>query len=149
MINRDHELSLVKQCRALAIVRSGIYYEPKPVSDDDLLLMRLIDEMHLAKPYLGIRRIKDALHDLGHTVNRKRVQRLMRQMGIQAIYPKPNLSKANRQHKVYPYLLRHLDIDRPNQVWASDVTYSVPGVQGKQGCLNEPRVYLKSIDIAA
>ena len=129
MIDRDHELSLVKQCRLLAISRSGIYYEPKPVSDDDLRLMRLIDEIHLAKPYLGIRRIKDALQDLGHTVNRKRVQRLMRKIGIYAIYPKPNLSKANKQHKIYPYLLRHLDIQRPNQVWASDVTY-IPMAKG-------------------
>ena len=149
MIDRDHELSLVKQCRVLAISRSGIYYEPKPVSDDDLRLMPLIDEIHLAKPYLGIRRIKDALQDLGHTVNRKRIGRLMRKIGICAIYPKPNLSKANKQHKIYPYLLRHLDVQRPNQVWASDVTYSVPGVQGKHGSLNEPRVYLKYMDIAA
>ena len=129
MINRDHELPLVKQCRVLEIARSGIYYEPKPASDDDLHLMRLIDEIHLAKPYLGIRRIKDALQDLGHTVNRKRIQRLMRKMGICAIYPKPNLSKANKQHKIYPYLLRHLDIQRPNQVWASDVTY-IPMAKG-------------------
>ena len=129
MINRDHELSLVRQCRVLDIARSGIYYEPKPMSDDNLHLMRLIDEIHLTKPYLGIRRIKDVLADLGYTVNRKRIQRLMRQMGIQAIYPKPNLSKANKAHKVYPYLLRNFDVDRPNQVWASDVTY-IPMARG-------------------
>lgn len=129
MINRDHELSLVKQCRVLDIARSGIYYEPKPVSESDLELMRLMDEIHLAKPYLGIRRIKDALDEMGHTVNRKRIQRLMRKMGIYAIYPKPNLSKANQQHKIYPYLLRHLDINRPNQVWASDLTY-IPMARG-------------------
>jgi len=129
MINRNSDLSLVKQCRTLNIARSGIYYEPRPISDDDLVLMRLIDEIHLKKPFLGIRRIKDALHDLGHTINRKRVQRLMRRMGIQAIYPKPNLSKANKQHKVYPYLLRKLTVDRPNQVWATDITY-IPMAKG-------------------
>ena len=90
--------------------------------------MRLIDEIHLEKPFLGIRRIKDVMHNLGHTVNRKRVQRLMRRMGIQAIYPKPNLSKANKQHKVSPYLLKNLEVDRPNQVWATDVTYSAPNL---------------------
>ena len=129
MINRNTELSLVKQSQTLSLARSGIYYEPKPVSEDELLLMRLIDEIHLDQPFLGIRRIKDALLDLGYTVNCKRVQRLMRKMGIQAIYPKPNLSKANKQHKVYPYLLRNLDINRPNQVWASDVTY-IPMAKG-------------------
>ena len=91
------------------------------------MLMRLIDEIHLDKPFLGIRRIKDALHDLGHTVNRKRIQRLMRKIGIQAIYPKPNLSKANKQHKIAPYLLRTRNINRPNQVWCSDVTYYPDG----------------------
>jgi len=123
MINRKHSLSLVKQCKTLALARSGIYYQTKPESDANLKLMRLIDEIHLKRPFLGIRRIKDALHDRGHTVNRKRVQRLMRKMGIQAIYPKPNLSKRNTQHKVYPYLLRGLEINRPNQVWATDITY--------------------------
>lgn len=129
MINRNSDLSVVKQCRTLDIARSSIYYEPKPVSKSDLRLMRLIDEIHLDKPFLGIRRIRDALHDLGHTVNRKRVQRLMGKMGIQAIYPKPSLSKANKQHKIYPYLLRELDINRPNQVWCSDVTY-IPMAKG-------------------
>ena len=123
MINRNNSLSLVKQCQTLDIARSGVYYKPKPVSEIDLILMRLIDEIHLDKPFLGIRRIRDALHDLGHKVNRKRIHRLMRKMGIQAIYPKPNLSKANKQHKVYPYRLRNLNINRPNQVWCSDVTY--------------------------
>lgn len=123
MINRNSDLPLVKQCHALDIARSGIYYKPKPVNEIDLTLMRLIDEIHLDKPFLGIRRIRDALHDLGYKVNRKRVHRLMRKMGIQAIYPKPNLSKTNKQHKIYPYLLRNLNISRPNQVWCSDVTY--------------------------
>lgn len=123
MINRNHSLSLVKQCDTLALARSGLYYQPRPDSDADLKLMRLIDEIHLNRPFLGVRRITDALHALGHRVNRKRIQRLMRKMGIQAIYPRPNLSKRNTQHKVYPYLLRGLKIKRPNQVWATDITY--------------------------
>ena len=121
MINRHFSLSLVKQCKTLDIARSGVYYTPKPDSDTDLKLMRLIDEIHLNRPFLGSRRIADALQ--GHSVNRKHVQRLMRKMSIQALYPKPSLSKVNKQHKIYPYLLRNLKIDRPNQVWASDVTY--------------------------
>lgn len=123
MINRNHSLSLVKQCNTLALARSGLYYHPKPDSDTDLKLMRLIDEIHLKRPFLGSRRITDALHILKYRVNHKRVQRLMRKMGIQAIYPKPNLSKRNTQHKVYPYLLRGLETNRPNQVWATDITY--------------------------
>lgn len=123
MINQHDKLSLVKQCQTLGVARSGIYYKPKPASKIDLMLMRLIDEIHLDKPFLGIRRIRDSLHDLGHKINRKRVHRLMRKIGIQAIYPKPNLSKANKQNKIYPYLLRNRSINRPNQVWCSDVTY--------------------------
>jgi putative transposase len=123
MINRKHELSLVKQCQTLDIARSGIYYKPKPVNNLDLKLMRLMDEIHLRRPFLGIRRIADELNDQGQLVNHKRVWRLMRKMGIQAIYPKPNLSKINTKHKIYPYLLRKLKIDRPNQIWATDITY--------------------------
>ncbi len=85
--------------------------------------MRLIDEIHLNRPFLGSRRVTDVLHTLGYRVNHKRVQRLMRKMGIQAIYPKPNLSKRSTQYKVYPYLLRGLEISRPNHVWATDITY--------------------------
>lgn len=129
MINRNHPLSLVKQCRTLDLARSGIYYQSKPQSDTDLKLMRLMDEIHLNKPFLGIRRICDALHDSGHSVNHKRVQRLMGKMGIQALYPKPNLSKRNIQHKIYPYLLRGLEVNRPNQVWATDITY-IPMAKG-------------------
>lgn len=123
MIDRKDNLSLVKQCKTLDISRSRIYYKPKPVRDIDLKMMRLIDEIHVGRPFLGIRRITDALQELGYLVNHKRVRRLMRLMGIEAIYPKPNLSKANPGHKVYPYLLRGLKIDRPNHVWATDITY--------------------------
>jgi putative transposase len=99
----------------------------------DLELMALMDRCHLKYPFYGSRRIRDWLEDQGHKINRKRVRRLMRTMGMVALYPKRNLSLANRAHKVYPYLLRDLTIDRPNQVWATDITYGVPGAQGRQG----------------
>jgi len=123
MVNRHYSLSLVKQCKTLDLARSGVYCTPKPDSDTDLKLMRQIDEIHLNRSFLGSRRITDALQDSGCSVNRKHVQRIMRKMSIQALYPKPSLSKVNKQHKIYPYLLRNLKIDRPNQVWASDLTY--------------------------
>ena len=123
MINRKHKLSLVKQCETLDLTRSLVYYKPKPVSSLDLNLMREIDEIHLEHPFLGVRRIADELQESGYLVNRKRVRRLMRLMRIEAIYPKPNLSKSNPEHRIYPYLLRGLKIDRPNQVWATDITY--------------------------
>lgn len=129
MINRNDKVSIVRQCRLLDLHRSGVYYQVAEESEDNLSLMRLIDEIHLNRPFLGIRRITDALHDMEYRVNRKRVQRLMKKMGIQAIYPKPNTSKRHGKHKIYPYLLRHLTIDRPNQVWATDITY-VPMAKG-------------------
>ena len=129
MINKNDKVSIVQQCRLLDLHRSGIYYQTAKESEDNLSFMRLIDEIHLNRPFLGIRRITDALHDMGYRVNRKRVQRLMQKMGIQAIYPKPNTSKRHAKHKIYPYLLRHLTIDRPNQVWATDITY-VPMAKG-------------------
>ena len=95
----------------------------------DLKLMRRIDEMHLKRPFYGSRRIRDWLQDEGHDINRKRVQRLMRQMGIRALYPKPRTSKPGKGHKIYPYLLRDLMIDRPNQVWATDISY-IPMAKG-------------------
>ena len=95
----------------------------------DLKLMRRIDEMHLKRPFYGSRRIRDWLQDEGHDINRKRVQRLMRQMGIRALYPKPRTSKPGKGHKIYPYLLRDLVIDRPNQVWATDISY-IPMAKG-------------------
>ena len=96
---------------------------PKPVSDEELALMKLIDQCHLDHPYYGSRRIKDWLEDQGHLVNRKRVRRLRQTMGIEALYPKRNLSLANQAHKVYPYLLNDVVVERPNQVWATDITY--------------------------
>lgn len=123
MIKPKQTLSIVRQCALLDIHRSGIYHQPKPTSKLNLTLMRAIDEIHLKRPFLGVRRISDELRDDGHQVNHKRVHRLMQIMGIEAIYPKPNTSKSNPGHKIYPYLLRNLDINQPNQVWSTDITY--------------------------
>ena len=109
--------------------RSTFYYAPKPVSDGELALMVLIDRCHLKHPFYGSRRIRDWWADRGHRVNRKKVQRLMRTMDLTAQYPKRNLSLANQAHKIYPYRLRDLVIDRPTQVWATDVTY-IPMARG-------------------
>jgi putative transposase len=129
MIDREHDLPLAKQCRILKLSRSSQYYQPVPVSDIDLRLMRAIDEIHLKRPFFGSRRIRDSLNDLGHAVGRDHVRTLMQKMGIEALYRKPNLSRANRAHKVYPYLLRDLKIERANQVWATDITY-IPMAKG-------------------
>ncbi len=129
MIDREHAVPVVRQCKLLELNRSTVYYRPRPVSEGDRMLMQLIDEIHLERPFLGSRRIRDALQDRGHRVNRKRVQRLMRQMGITALYPKRRTSQPGKGHKIYPYRLRGLTIDRPDQVWAADVTY-VPMAKG-------------------
>jgi putative transposase len=129
MVNRTDPLPVTRQCELLELPRSTFYHVPKPVSDEELELMSRIDRCHLEHPYYGSRRIRDWLDDEGWSVNRKRVQRLMRTMGITALYPKRNLSLANQAHKVYPYLLRGLVIDHPNQAWASDVTY-IPMARG-------------------
>ena len=129
MITRKSDLPVTRQCQLLNLNRSTVYYPPSPVSADDLRLMRRIDEMYLKRPFYGSRRLRDWLQDEGITVNRKRVQRLMRQMGLVAIYPKARTSKPGKGHKIYPYLLRNLRIDRPNQVWATDVTY-IPMARG-------------------
>ena len=129
MINRENDLPVTRQCELLDLNRSTVYYQRQEVSEADLRLMRRIDEMHLKRPFYGSRRIRDWLQDEGHDVNRKRVQRLMRQMGITALYPKRCTSKPGKGHKIYPYLLRNLVIDRPNQVWATDLTY-IPMAKG-------------------
>ena len=129
MIKKNETLSVVRQCRLLDLNRSGLYYKPAAPHEDESEVMRLIDCIHTNRPFLGIRRIADTLQGVGHHVNRKRVQRLMQKMGIQAIYPKPNTSKRHPKHKIYPYLLRSLNIDRPNQVWATDITY-IPMTNG-------------------
>jgi putative transposase len=124
MLERDHPaLSIRGQCRLLGIARSGVY-RPAPANDDeDLALMRRIDALFTAWPFLGSRRMTAMLRADGLTVNRKRVQRLMRVMGIAALGPKPRTTKPAPGHKIFPYLLRDLVIDRPNQVWAADITY--------------------------
>ena len=129
MIDRTHALPVTRQCQLLNLNRASVYYQPMGVSDEDLRLMRLIDEIHLKRPFYGSRRIRDDLQDLGHSVNRKKVQRLMRQMGIMALYPKVNTSRPGKGHKIYPYLLKGLSIDRPNQVWATDISY-IPMARG-------------------
>lgn len=129
MIRSDHELPVARQCALLRVARSTAYYTPQPVSDDDQALMRRIDAIHLARPFLGSRRIVDALADDGVIVNRKRVQRLMRLMGIMALYPKTRTTRPAPGHRIYPYLLRGLTIDRPNQVWCADITY-IPMARG-------------------
>jgi putative transposase len=130
MIDRsDKKLSISRQCALLDVNRSTFYYKPKPISAENLKLMRLIDEQYMQTPTSGSRSMRNYLDRCGHIVNRKRIQRLMRLMGLEAIYPKPKTSRPHPQHKVYPYLLRNLTIDRPNQVWAADITY-VPMAHG-------------------
>ncbi len=125
----DPVLSIVVQCRLLKVARSTLYYRPAPVSADDLAVMRRLDELYLAAPFYGTRRMVAVLRREGWSVNRKRVRRLMRVMGLEAIYQKPNTSRPHPDHKVYPYLLRGVVIDRPNQVWCADITY-VPMAKG-------------------
>lgn len=123
MIDKQAELSLNKQCQLLALSRSSVYYQPAPVTDEMLAVMKAIDQLHLERPYLGSRTMVDRLKDKGFHVNRKRVQRLMRLMGIQAIYPKPRTSLGNKAHTIYPYLLKDLKVEKANQVWVSDISY--------------------------
>src|SRR6478736_7061157 len=125
----DPALSAMKQCRLLKVARSTLYYRPAPVSADDLAVMRRMDELHLAWPFYGSRRMVAVLRREGWPVNRKRIKRLMRLMALEAIYRKPNTSRKHPDHKVYPYLLRGLVIDRPNQVWCADITY-IPMAKG-------------------
>ena len=130
MVERPGEdLSVRRQCALLNLARSGVY-RPKPVAEaDDLALMRRIDELHLELPFYGSRRMMFELNKEGRGVNRKRVQRLMRVMGIEALVPRPGTSKAAPGHKIYPYLLRGLAIIEPNHVWAADITY-IPMAHG-------------------
>jgi putative transposase len=124
MLDREHaQLSIRRQCELLGIARSGVYRPLRPANDNDLGVMRRLDELFTRWPFLGSRRLARLLRQEGHAINRKRVQRLMRRMGIAALGPKPRTSKPEPGHKVFPYLLRGLVIDRPNQVWAADITY--------------------------
>ena len=124
MVDRKHpKLSLVRQCGLLGVSRSSLYYRPKAASEEDLSLMEEIDRQYLETPFYGSRRMRAWLGRRGIQVSRKRVQRLMRAMGLRAIYRRPSTSRKSPEHRVYPYLLRNVRITRPNQVWAADVTY--------------------------
>ncbi len=123
MIDRTHKLSVVRQCQLLELSRATAYYQPTPVSAADLALMRRLDELHLDHPFAGARMLRDLLRREGHTIGRKRVRTLMTRMGIEAVYRTPRTSQRHPAHTVYPYLLRQLEITRPNQVWAADITY--------------------------
>ena len=139
-IHLKHELPRTRRCELLEVARSTAYYRPAPVREGDLVLMRLIDEIHLQWPFYGSRRIRDELENHGHTVNRKRVQCLMRLMDLRALYPRRRTSKPGKGHTVYPYLLRELSIERANQVWATDITYSTPGIRREQDARTGSRV---------
>jgi putative transposase len=123
MIDRTHELPVTRQCQILELARSTAYYAPQATSSADLALMRRIDELHLEYPFAGSRMLRDMLRREDQQIGRKHVRTLMRKMGIEALYRKPNTSRRHAAHPVYPYLLRELKIDRPNQVWATDITY--------------------------
>lgn len=122
-IDTGSDISVRRQCALAGVARSSWYYQPRGESEENLLYMRLIDEQYLKTPFYGSPRMCWVLRQKGYNVNEKRVSRLMKVMGLQAIYPKKNLSKAAPGHKIYPYLLRGLKIDCPNQVWSTDITY--------------------------
>ncbi len=130
MIDRDHQhLSLVRQCTLLGVSRASVYYRPAPTREEDLELMALMDRQYLKTPFYGSRRMKAWLLGEGYLVSRKRVRRLMRLMGLEAIYRRPNTSKPAPGHRVYPYLLKGVEVNRVDQVWAADITY-IPMAQG-------------------
>lgn len=123
LISPELMVSMRRQCELLLVSRSSVYYEPVGPDEEELALMRRIDELHLKHPFFGSRKITQTLKSGGTVINRKRIQRLMRLMGLESTAPKPNTSKPTPEHAVYPYLLRGLAITRPNQVWAADITY--------------------------
>jgi putative transposase len=121
--SKHNSISINKQCELLGISRAAYYYKEKPVDEYELKIMRLIDEEYTRHPFFGSRRISDWLGTQGHDIGRDKVRSMMRLMGVEAVYPKPRLSTRNKAHKIYPYLLNGLDIDAPDVVWASDITY--------------------------
>src|SRR5271165_7197563 len=123
MIDRSHAMSITRQAKALGISRGSVYYRPRSVSEKDLALMRRIDELHLNYPFAGSRMLQGLLKSEGHSVGRLHVSSLMKKMGLEAIYRRPNTSKPALGHKIYPYLLRNAKVDKPNAVWAMDITY--------------------------
>jgi putative transposase len=129
MIDRNHRLPLVRQAELLKLSRSSLYYEPRPVSPADLAIMRRIDALHLDHPFAGSRMLRDLLRGEGVVIGRGRAATMMRRMRIAALYRRPNTSKPAPGHEIYPYLLRGLAVERPNQVWAMDITY-IPMARG-------------------
>ena len=129
MIDRDHELPLVRQAKVLNISRGSVYYKPRSVSPADLRVMRRIDELHLNYPFAGSRMLRDMLSREGVSIGRRHVARLMKRMGIEAIYRRSNTSKPTPGHKIYPYLLRGVTVWRPNRACAMDITF-IPMVRG-------------------
>ena len=154
MIDRNHALPITRQAELVGISRGNVYYMPRATSPTDQLLMKRIDELNLAHPFAGSRMLRDMLNREGFDVGRRHVTTLMQRMGIEALYRKPNTSKKHPAHKVYPYLLRELEIDRPNQVWASDITLYLEGVassfrrtrRGQHGYHLRPRAW--DVDVA-
>ena len=129
MIDRSHGLALTRQAQLLKLGRSSLYYEPCPVSAGDLVIMRRIDALHLEYPFAGSRMLRDLLRGEGFEIGRQAVRTMMKRMGVEAIYRRPNTSKPTPGHRIYPYLLRDLAVSRPNQVWAMDITY-IPMARG-------------------
>ncbi|MGI9055753.1 MAG: IS3 family transposase, partial [Pyrinomonadaceae bacterium] len=119
----NKKISVRRQCEILGLNRSGLYYRNKPPSEEDAVLMRILDEQYTLTPFYGYRKMTHHLQRLGFAVNHKRVRRLMRKLGLAAIYPKPNLSKPSKEHPVYQYLLRDIEVEFSDQVWATDITY--------------------------
>lgn len=129
MIDPTHKLPVVQQARLLSLARSTAYYQPRPVPVEDLEIMRRLDALHLEHPFAGARMLRDLLRQEGYFAGRKHVGTLMRLMGIEALYSRPNTSRRHPKHPVYPYLLRDRSIDQPNQAWAMDITY-IPMARG-------------------
>jgi putative transposase len=129
MIDPEHDLPIKQQAEVLSISRSTVYYELRPISDEDLWLMRRLDELHLNYPFAGSRMLRGLLWQQGLEVGRRHIKTLMKRMGIEAIYRKPNTSKPAPGHRIYPYLLGNMAVIRPNQVWAMDITY-IPMARG-------------------
>jgi len=129
MITREEPVSVSRQCALLGVSRSSFYYEPVAVKPEELVLMRRLDQLHLQYPFYGSRGLRNALSSEGYRVNRKKIQRLMRKMGLWAVYPQRRTTIPDQGHRLYPYLLRGVAVTRPNQVWAADITY-VPLARG-------------------
>src|SRR5262249_14838330 len=129
MIDREHELPITRQAEALNISRGSVYYLPRPVPDADLAIMQRLDRLHLAYPFAGSRMLRGLLAAEGCKIGRRHVKTLMKRMGIEALYRRPRTTKPEPGHKIYPYLLRGIEITRPNQVWGMDITY-IPMARG-------------------